>query len=341
MTPPNWSPTGQELNLMAKSKSKQGKQGKKKARGNQNAPRKRGLSPKELMMKSYDLLMRDPCNADFCYPPYAGTDTGYLVRVTANLQPKVSSTGLTPGASMNGNFLMSIQPSSFPVFNSGASLTTTITAGLYTHPNVFLSSATVRSYRAVAACVKWVPTGPVGGRCGLISVGYSPGLTVQVGANDVDQLSSNSIERCSNGGGSHEIRWLPTANDEVFNPFIAAQQWVAGGVNTISGKNVDGVVTSTTELTLNGFVEYTAVYEWIPALASGLQSQPKTPPPFSSQEYLSTIQDLGAFLLQGVRRVGSSMAMGVVQGSVTGFLQASSSRGSARVYGAGMPLIGN
>jgi len=178
----------------------------------------------------------------------------------------------------------------------------------------------------------------------MVGMGYSP--TPQMGVNQIGTtvslggLVANCLDRSPNGGSAHEVRWLPTAADEVFTSVSSSTPIVTGTGTLFSAlNNVDATYVSTTTAALNGWYEFTAVYEWIPALFSSLTVAPKPPIPFTSQQYQSTIKDIGAFLLHGIRTGGEAAGRGVLRGAMQIAAQTIGSYTSSRRYADGMPFL--
>jgi len=327
---------------MAKSKKQQNKQpkpnGKKGRRRNRSRGTVRpGASLKVDSMLAYDRLIRDPCAGNFAYPPYAGVDSGYLIRITATFVPAAFSAGvLTVGNAYPITFAHQIQPSTFPAYTTGA-ITTLSGANQWTTLNFggsFLSNSAVKAFRPVAACMKWVPTGAINIRAGVIACGYSTAPFANAATGfDGTGVVAGMLERVPNGSGEHEIRWLPNPSDETFTPNNVNAQSASGGTICIAGQGVDGVATASNVVTANGVIEYTAVYEWIPYSTNYTSVAPKMPPPFTSQEYQSTIGNVGEFLLRGVRTAGDAMR------GVSSVVQQISSLTSRRAYLPTFPLI--
>lgn len=311
------------------------------------ARRSRGrapLSPYMAQMEKYDTLLRDPCSADFAYPPYRGVDTGYLVRQTQSFLLTAAGTGFTAGAAVAGgvNFVFQIQPALYPSAYLSGNTAATAALGSYSYgaTSPFVSLSSVKQYRAVAACVKWVPAGTVAGRSGVIGIDYSPTPPMNAGAtaNFLDSLQ-RALQRDPNGSAHHEIRWLPTEGDEAFRSWPGTPSVDQGcGTLTVVGVGIDATATSTTSANINGYIEYTCVYEWVPALGGALSSAPKMPSPFTTQQHQSTIKNLGAFLVDGVRAGAAAAATGVVQGAMIGVRQSISALSSSRRPARGMPL---
>jgi hypothetical protein len=291
--------------------------------------------------KAYDELLRDPCAGNLTHPFYGGVESGYLIRTTDILTVTVPAFAGVVGAASTGNFAVSYNPSGY--FDNGsyqagiaAAGSTTGVAGRWayagvvnvnTYPTVvpyysnFISSTVVDRFRPVAACLRWVPTGAAATRAGTVSLGYSQGFPV-IGAlsvansgplyNESGAYSSNQ-RYATNGAQVHEVRWLPTAPDEGFTNILDNKP--SAGTVSVSGIAIDGVYSTTTSVRLSGYVEVTTVWEWTPTQAStNIVASPKAPPPYNTQQFLSTIDDMGAYLFEGVRSAASGAARGAVRG---------------------------
>nr|WRQ65493.1 hypothetical protein [Tolivirales sp.] len=309
-----------------------------------NRGRQRGIVnyfTKEML--DYDRMVRDPCAANMAYPPYSGTDTGYLVRITEQIIPPAAvASGLTSGNTYPTNIYCQIVPKNFPAILIGSAGNANPSVAAVANNGIFLATGTVRSYRPVAACLKWVPTGPMLARQGVVGVGYStsPPLFVS-GLAIIGTLISQTLERVPNGGGPHEVRWLPTQDDEDFiGSNLAIATSPSSGTLFAVCNGVDGTAVSATSLQPDGFFEYTSVYEWIPGPTAGLTVAPKTPLPFTTQQHQSSIEELGDYLLKGVRTVSGNIGRGLVQGGIQTLFQAMGTTGSIRRYSSGFPMIG-
>lgn len=296
-------------------------------------------------MKAYDRLISDPCGAALCNPPYSGGSSGYLTRINASIQPSFFTSGGTTGADTTGSFCYQFQPSAFPYVLFGGSDITSVTPvfGNVALNGTFIGNTAIKQFRPVAACVRWVPTGPLAKRAGMVSLGYNAGALVSnaSGATPANILSvaQDCLERVPNGGSEHEIRWLPTTVDELYtSPGNGISSPFAGaGTLLVDGVGIDGSYTSPTTVVLNGYLELTIVIEWLPSAGQGISVTPEPSPGFTTQQYQSTLGDVGAFLLHGVRRAGSAFAAGAAAKVV----QTLGSYSSTRRFTSGLPLILN
>lgn len=259
-------------------------------------------------VRAWDQLLRDPCSADLAPPCYTGVDNGYLIRTTDFVTPVLAGT-FTAGTVLC-DYALQISPFNFSSTTggvaaqsiSGVALPALANFGFSTN---FICGTSVKRYRPVAACVKWIPSGKYSDRSGVVSIGYLPGQELVSGVT-VTATAARSLcqQYAPNGAAHHEVRWLPTAADEAFTTVSAPLDTGAGSVIIVL-TGVDATQTTTTQ-TLNGSVEITVVWEWAPSVtAGGLTVSPKAPLPYNSQQVLGTISDLGAYIFEGVRTVAS------------------------------------
>lgn len=312
-------------------------------------------------VRAWDQLLRDPCASNLTAPCYGGMDSGYLVRTTDVITPVAAGAGMTVGSVVPCSFVLSYIPTAWSgVANNAAYLTTAGFAPGGADPaaivvssagssigfvqNFITSNAAVKRARPVAACVKWMPSGPYTSRQGFVCMGYSPGSQFVVGDSvTYANLASNSQYLCSNGSEPHEVRWLPTAADENFTN--NTQTNYSGGTVTIVLRAVDGTATSATAATLNGSFEVTTVWEWEPITGvGGVAQAPRAPLPYTSQAVLSTISDLGAYIFQGVRTGAAYAADAAISGVIRGSSKAAMKLltggvGQMAVRGAPMMLM--
>lgn len=259
----------------------------------------------------WERLLRDPCTAELAPPCYGGSDTGYLVRTVDIVSPTITVPTGTVGAATRLDVYLQYTPynlssSSGLVIAGGLAwtgLTTAAAAGI----SNFIGSSTSPAYRyrPVACCLKWIPDGQSSLRAGTVGQGYSPGMPLAAGsiATTASGLLASAQLRTTSGMQSHEVRWLPTAVDENFTSTVAPSTSGAGTVFTVL-LAVDGVYTNTTSASPSGRFEITTVWEWTPSasgLGAGLSIAPTPPTPYTSQQVLSTIQDMGQFLFRGLR----------------------------------------
>jgi hypothetical protein len=315
---------------------------KKKVKAKPRASVKQSGALTDPRVRAWDMLLRDPCAANLASPCYAGMDSGYLVRTVDNFTPTANAPLGTIGVAAIGDACFQFTP--FNISSSTGALYTGITGG-GTLPNAanqgfpgnFVTNiATVKRYRPVACCCKWIPTGQYSSRTGLIGLGYSTGQAIVSGDSMViGDFISECQQHASNGSGAHEVRWLPTAVDENFTDVASASNTAAGSV-FIALRNVDALYNSTTTIAFNGYIEITTVYEWVPSRNRGVTVAPKAPLPYTSQQLLSTIGDLGQYVFNGVRAMGNG---NIVAGAQMGMRLLTHGYGGTKQRPSSFPLL--
>lgn len=284
----------------------------------QRVPRPLGVMS-DPRVQAWDMLLRDPCSANLTAPCYAGVDSGYLVRTVNVVDISASATNGTVGNPAKLDALIQFSPFNiststgvlFGAAQTGAANLSALTADGV--DNFITMSNSVARYRPVACCLKWVPNGPYGNRQGTVGLSYSSGQMFFSGQIVPPQQALNQVQRLSpNGSQSHEVRWLPTAVDENFTDTLTNNN-SAAGVQILTLRGVDATYTGTAVITANGFVEITAVYEWVPSRNDAISAAPKAPLPFTSQQVLATIGDMGAYLFEGIRASGPGIMRAAVQ----------------------------
>lgn len=351
---------------MTKTNKKKQNSGKKK----QNKP-SRSVSvsrnirgdPDVVAAMSYLALLRDPCAGKLVHPTYTGTDAGYLVRTTDIVSLTAFGAGMTAGSAVACSVVLQFSPANVTTTPNQAFIATTFAPGGAdpgtlaaaavgaTNPfnsvqTNFISNAVVGRYRPVAACLKWIPTGAYGARSGLVCSSYVPSSPLAgVGTIAYSAAQAQAQHVAPNGSEHHETRWLPTAGDEVWN-FVGPGTSIIVGQGSVQMvlRGVDGIATSATTAQISGYFEATTVWEWIPSESSvttnGITLDPRKPLPFTTQQVLSKIQNLGDFLYGAVQTVGNAMGMGsqpsyVPAASRSGFKLLTSGMGSILNRGPG------
>lgn len=286
---------------MANRKSKNGKannNGKKRG-GNANNTGPQG-GPRRVRTlgdaSSYLRMLRDPCSAQLVRAPYTGTSSAYLVRTVNTYVPSGPQVPYM-------DYVYEVTPWNFPnpLISGGAPSGTSFTlsnnvalSNFVTNPNV------VRTYRPIAACLRWVPSGPIGARAGVVGMGYSPARTYESGLTvNALQVLGTTMKQDANGSVDHNIVWLPSFGDERFGGNgetnilgAGSMQLVLSGIDTVD--NGTGVSNN-----LAGYIEVTVVWEWEPISSSqmGVVPSAASATRFTLQDVLSRIPDVGSFVL--------------------------------------------
>lgn len=296
----------------------------------------------DIRAASWERLLRDPCNAQLAPPCYGGADTGYLIRTVDTFTPTGGGVAFVSGSTIPVDATFQWTPYNlsattgllYAAAASGATMPPQTAFGF----GNFIVSPSVRRYRPVASCIKFVPTGPYAARRGMIAANYSAGQVFFTGVPNTVS-AANAFNACQHiaslGSQAHEVRWLPTAVDENFTDISVGNNTGAGS-SVFVLREVDATATSATTFTINGYLEVVTVWEWIPNTLSSVSISPKAPTPFNTQQVLSTIGDMGAFLYDGVRATG----MGVARAGVReGMRYLTGGYGGSRTRGATMPLL--
>jgi len=288
-----------------KTNKKRNVTGKGAAIGPKGGGRNRGGGERAVdmsMARNWLELLRDPCTSQLARPCYTGTDAGYLLRTVDIWTP--SKDGTFVGGNSTRDVVIQVCPYNFS-FTSGAKVAnvavgeSSIEFDDKGFENFICSSAVVRRYRPVAACLKWVPTGIYSNRAGAVGLAYTPGQVYpSVGIDTVDNAFAACQHTTGMGMETHEVRWLPTQTDETFTSTDAGDNASAGCMQLVlKGVNC---INTTTRSVLNGYVEISVVWEWVPVADRSVSMQVSAPPPYTSQSVLSNIKDMGSFLFRGV-----------------------------------------
>jgi len=287
---------------------KAGKRAKNPKNGKAKPKQRRAGGKMFSPYSSYLRLLADPCGGAIVHPPYQGMDSGYLIRTRLNFAaPAGTGTGTTnnvmvqwtpAGAAANGLVYRA----------TGDTVYTTLAKA------DFLTSGVVSKARPVASCLKWIPTGPVTSRQGVVGMSYSTGAmftagATTTGAGSLIEALANCNVLASNGSVPHEVKWLPTLADEIYtNPNASVATEVSGGSIFMVLSGVDS-----TSGVPNGYFEATTVYEWTPANNQGASPSVSLPAAYSVKDALNGIRDVGQFLFGD-----SSASIGKAMLRVTG-----------------------
>lgn len=261
-------------------------------------------------LRKYLHMLEDPCSGTLANAPYAGSGAGYLIR-TVN-QISLGGNGAV-GGQTTADFVCQITPYNFPAPFVGCVTNPGVdgVCNSFAINNFVTNTSIVKTYRPVAACIRFVSNGTVAGRSGLIGRTYNASKAFSVG--DV-QTGRNLLPFMSrvdpNGSTLHEVKWLPSFGDERFGSVSDANINGAGSM-VIVGSNVDMTQTGAGGYSINGYVEVTCVWEWIPFIIGGSPSQGvvgSTPvaQAFTVQDVLSRIRDVGSFLYGGARSLNAA-----------------------------------
>lgn len=289
----------------------------------------------------YRKLLLDPCNGPLVPPPAIGVNSGYMVR----LRRVVPLTGNSAGLSTTGfsyvTWYARLNPSnaSLTVYMAKSGDTQTGASNTALKIDVDLETgflANARSYRVVAACMKFVPTGAIGTRTGSVGAAYIPdnvGLALPasgVAADNVaTQLLTMSQRTVSNASGPEvpEVRWFPADPAELDFRNRAVEYLDDASCAVLTGYRVDGSQVDSTQdtLSVNGYLDVTLVCEWLPNYDQGIVATAVAPTRTTFQNIMASISDLGRAavdsgyaqkLMSGVAQYGAGMMMNAIANAV-------------------------
>lgn len=296
----------------AVGKAKVKGKGKIKVRNTGSAMTKQ---PTDLTGNAYRRLLFDPCNADLVEPPYIGMESGYMIRTRDVVVPFYTGTGLTGGE--NDYFIQwspanisSSATANYGLFVGGGPVGTTFsnvagqTGALGNLQSNFINSTTspVNTYRVVACCLTWIPTGPTLTRQGVVSLlslpsPFTNGLAATVNTIQVEQACPHVR---TNGAERHEIIWLPGAKDQNFDAFLPSAAEAGYGTLVLGLSGVDSVASAGgTVNSPRGRLEITTVWQWTSRNAGGVVQNVQAPPRHNLNDVLSKVVSLGEKIYTG------------------------------------------
>lgn len=259
-------------------------------------------------------LWSDPCNAEMVHPPYAGTTSGYLMRTVDIITPDVAANSYNPGTKVVQDVYLQWTPSNYSdstgfVYGMGSSGGNLPLQGF--GKSSFITNATlVRTFRPVASCLEWVPTGPIGERSGIVGMSSTPNTPVTAATTlTAMNLLSISAHTEANAAGCYEVKWLPTSLDEEFETKNELSHSGCGSVSILV-KGVDATYTTSSVITASGFFRATTVWEWTPVSTLGVLSAVTAPPPYTSQQIIAGLAGNMKDFLYGGLKVGVRMGIG-------------------------------
>lgn len=271
-----------------------------------------GLDAKAI---AYRALLADPCNGPLTTPVVNGPSTGLLVRQKYYVD---IASGNSATAQTGVDFVAGLRPSAGQlVVNaiSSAGVNRTTVVNLETG---ILASTICKSYRPVAACMRYVATSAIGDRAGILGMGY---LVDRLDNADLSTKPAQTIlplaqKVLSNSGTGEdlEVKWIPSGpHDLEFK--IAGGTESEGGNVFIIGRKVDSYaakvgVEANNSAFANGYLEATVVWEWMPDDTSGIATSVQAGSTSTLTSVLATLGNLGDFAVnnQHVRNMMSAGA---------------------------------
>lgn len=256
---------------------KQAPRRKKQVNGANARPRKMGplgpvrKGPNAGGMGPYLRLLADPCAGEMVSPPYITSGSGYFYRVKSLFTPQVATTGGVAGTKTKANFIYQYTPSgngaNAVIFGGDPTANTNINLisgspewGLMNNGSV------VDSFRVIASCIRFVPTGDITSRSGLVGRTYSQSPLYSAGAiSYMTAEAARAMVTDPTGSANHEIRFLPGNADQAFHTTtVGAGDTNSQGTMVLYLLNVDALTTGTNTIVIQGYIEITTCYEWIP-----------------------------------------------------------------------------
>jgi hypothetical protein len=217
----------------------------------------------------YARLLADPCNGPLVNGIAGDGQGGIVSRFEGDFV-------INGGGTETAAFLAFV-PGVNQYYTSGGLLLADNTAFTLTTSNAFnylANTGNIGSYRCLSACVQVFWPGTENNRAGVISLGQFNLGDITAGAINTGYVRTGSqyIERTPNT--MSELKWTPTQQDMSWNE-INANDTVTPALSQKHG----ALVISGAGLTIGtGLrVRIVGVYEWKPAISSGLGNQVKIP----------------------------------------------------------------
>jgi hypothetical protein len=182
-----------------------------------------------------------------------------------------------------------------------------------------IASNVCRAYRPVAGCIKWIPSGNIATRSGTVSLGYVPDLVDCTATTAKDIYNSMTLcqrmESNTGTGEPIEARWIPSSPEDLdFKAGNITYAYDHGNI-ILAGRNIDKNTSQSSNLTYaNGFLEVTAIWEWVPQTGSGVVSTVQAGSANTLNQVLASIGDLTRFVIDSSyarRMVGMATALAV------------------------------
>lgn len=298
---------------------------KKKQTARQPPPAPRGSARKTQSMlpgldghaQQYLKMLANPCSGPIVTPLYAGTPGAYQVRLNRAVQPTFAmNSGHWPSltGTAGEHIKLDVVCAYVPGLNVyhfwwAPSGVATITLGTDVQAYDFFDPANdlVENYRALAACTKFNPCGDYSTRSGVIGMALDSHCAYPTtGGVTAASSMSKALKRNPIGECVHEFVWAPSDADSAPNSPkvpIYSDSNDRSCMTTILC-NVDAIWVDTTTVSLQGFFEFTGVYEWNPDytqygkdLSTQIPAVSRTP----LNTALSYLGNVGNFAVNGFR----------------------------------------
>lgn len=288
----------------------------------------------------YRRLLADPCGGPLVSAVGLGPTTGLLSRQKYVVPVEflnVASDAASPSGDfvavlslVNGVLRISSNASGAP--GTGYLVSTDLKTGI-------LQSGVCHSYRPVAGCIRWVPSGNISTRSGTVSTGYVGDKVdcVATTAKDIYEHMTLCQKMESNTGTGEmiEARWIPSSPDDLdFKSRNITYSFDNGNV-IMACRGIDKTTSANPNYTYaNGFFEVTAIWEWIPTPYSGIVSTVQAGSTNNLNQILASLGDLTRFVVDSsYARRFAGLAMATAMNTFFGGRSVSSFTGPGLLTG--------
>lgn len=281
---------------------------------------------------AYRRLLIDPCHGPLVPPTAIGPTTGLLVRQRYIQQLSSVATG-------PDGFIALLRPSTGELkhvtFGAAGSVTAETLTTLSLETGILTSA---RAYRAVAACMKFIPTGSIGNRSGVVAIGYTPddvtdpvasgvGTVRATYANALTTMSQRTLAN-SSSPELPEVKWFPSGPEDL----EFRQKSITYNADTACCSLVGTKIDNNGASGLNGYLDITIVWEWVPAYDAGVVSSVQVGSRNTLADVLRTLGDLSrtatdhmyASMLGGVKRMARDVTQAVIAGAAVNYMSSPS-----------------
>lgn len=256
----------------------------------------------------YRNLLLDPCSAKMIGPVGSTIGTGLFARYRQFVTPVVDGEATSMTAALR------IDPNKHQIAWGAATAYNVPMSVNFTSTSFgILTPGTARAYRIVAACIKWVPTGAVLYRSGVVRSIVSREFTTISGRTmgDIAPLASHTA---TNGSEPHEVVYFPSDDDLEFRTPAEATAGSNGSSICLAVDNVDCSISSlpTVQSTARGYFDVTWVAEWMPEFGTGMTTSIVPPTTTTLAQLYDTVKPFAAIAANAAMRMAFNKAMGYI-----------------------------
>ena len=262
--------------------------------------------------KKYLAMLANPCSGPIVTPLYPGTPGAYQVRLNKSVQPSlpVDISG-TPGQHVKLDLVACYVPglNVYKFWWQFAGTPTNIGSQFQAYDFFDPANDLIDTYRPIAACTKINPCGDYSTRSGIIGLVPEQGCTYpNSGGETAASSMAKALRRDPFGECVHEFVWTPAETDtgvtNVTTPVYSDNSHKACMTTVMC--NIDAIYTTTTEVSVQAYLEFTGVYEWNPDytkygkdLSTQLPAVSRTP----LNTALHHLGNVGNFCVRGFNQV--------------------------------------